>query len=436
MKIQLKPEPALKEKSVDLAQIGSAHLHSSVFEHLKNGIDEEKLADEVLKTHGDSGLASFYYLLNLLKKHALLNYKTSLIDWVPMKEACPPDSLCTNGLYRISPFAMLRAEDGCFVIETPLYPVRITLLSQEMLILLDLFRKPVTIAEALSRFSHVEKTELEQTLALLQQAKVLTLEESNLIQMQWEPHDLYFHSRSRMGKHDSIYGGSFPFQGKIPPPSCKKTYPSSDAFPLKKPDSPLPISLEEAIESRKTVREHASSPLCSHQLGEFLFRCARVKETLVYLGEEFAKRPYPGGGARHELEIYPVIYACEGLQKGVYHYDPFEHSLKRLSNLTEEAEKLLRDACTMSGKTEYPQVLFVISARFQRVSWKYRSMSYALILKNLGVLYQTMYLVATGMGLAPCALGGGNSDLFCKVIGTDYLEETSVGEFMLGSRNV
>jgi SagB-type dehydrogenase family enzyme len=60
-------------------------------------------------------------------------------------------------------------------------------------------------------------------------------------------------------------------------------------------------------------------------------------------------------------------------------------------------------------------------------------MAYAVILKNLGVLIQTMYLVATASDLAPCAVGGGDSDLFCKVTGTNYLEETSVGEFMLGS---
>jgi len=68
------------------------------------------------------------------------------------------------------------------------------------------------------------------------------------------------------------------------------------------------------------------------------------------------------------------------------------------------------------------------------VSWKYESIAYATILKDVGVLYQTMYLVATAMGLGPCALGCGDSDVFARLIGTDYLEETSVGEFMLNGR--
>jgi SagB-type dehydrogenase family enzyme len=61
-------------------------------------------------------------------------------------------------------------------------------------------------------------------------------------------------------------------------------------------------------------------------------------------------------------------------------------------------------------------------------------MAYALILKHVGVLYQTMYLAATAMSLAPCGIGCGDSDLFARAAGTDYYAETSVGEFLLGSK--
>jgi len=76
----------------------------------------------------------------------------------------------------------------------------------------------------------------------------------------------------------------------------------------------------------------------------------------------------------------------------------------------------------------------VLTSRFQRLSWKYRGIAYAVTLKNVGVLYQTMYLVATAMGLAPCALGGGDAEGFALAAGTDPLVESSVGEFLLGSR--
>jgi SagB-type dehydrogenase family enzyme len=61
-------------------------------------------------------------------------------------------------------------------------------------------------------------------------------------------------------------------------------------------------------------------------------------------------------------------------------------------------------------------------------------MAYAVILKHVGVVFQTMYLVATAMGLSPCGVGGGDSDLFARAAGADYYAETSVGEFLLGSK--
>jgi hypothetical protein len=44
-----------------------------------------------------------------------------------------------------------------------------------------------------------------------------------------------------------------------------------------------------------------------------------------------------------------------------------------------------------------------------------------------------MYLVATAMQLAPCALGTGNSSLFAEALGIEFFVESSVGEFVLGS---
>jgi len=60
-------------------------------------------------------------------------------------------------------------------------------------------------------------------------------------------------------------------------------------------------------------------------------------------------------------------------------------------------------------------------------------MAYRVSLMNAGVVIQTMYLVATDMGLAGCANGSGNSRLFAEVTGLDPVSETSIGEFALGS---
>jgi SagB-type dehydrogenase family enzyme len=66
------------------------------------------------------------------------------------------------------------------------------------------------------------------------------------------------------------------------------------------------------------------------------------------------------------------------------------------------------------------------------MSWKYSSIAYALILKDVGVLTQTFYLMAADMGLGACAIGRTNIDLFEKLIGIEFHVEGPVGAFAIG----
>ncbi len=88
----------------------------------------------------------------------------------------------------------------------------------------------------------------------------------------------------------------------------------------------------------------------------------------------------------------------------------------------------------MTAQTSRPQLVVLLAARFGRVGWSYETLAYSLIVKHVGVTYQTMYCVATAMGLAPCALGAGDPAVFAEATGLDPLTEGTVGEFILGSR--
>jgi len=79
-----------------------------------------------------------------------------------------------------------------------------------------------------------------------------------------------------------------------------------------------------------------------------------------------------------------------------------------------------------------PQILVTIAARFGRTAWKYTSIAYALVLKDVGVLIQTLYMMATDMGLGGCAIGTTNIDLFAKMTGIEFHVEGPVGQFAIG----
>jgi SagB-type dehydrogenase family enzyme len=148
--------------------------------------------------------------------------------------------------------------------------------------------------------------------------------------------------------------------------------------------------------------------------------------------DTYTIRPYPSAGASYELELYLAVNICEGLARGFYHYDAGAHALAPICVPGNEFEVLLAEAQYAMGVPALPQVLITIAARFGRVSWKYSSIAYALILKDAGVLTQTLYLAATDMGLGGCAIGIANIDLFAKMTGTEFHVEGPVGQFAIG----
>lgn len=258
----------------------------------------------------------------------------------------------------------------------------------------------------------------------------------------WQFHDLLLQAESRWGRNTGPLGGTFRFARGLPPPAVKEPSWGGETIALAVPAADDPYAaatLEEVLARRATVRTQGKTAITVRQLGELLYRTARILTRTdepwpreFPLGGEYTRRPYPNGGSRYELELYVTANRCDGLARGVYYYDALNHRLATVSGPNPDVEQLLREASRASGALD-PQLLVTIASRFPRCSWKYQGLALSLQLKNLGVLYAHLYLVATAMKLAPCALGAGNSDLFCRIAKTDYLAESSIGEFLLGS---
>jgi len=64
--------------------------------------------------------------------------------------------------------------------------------------------------------------------------------------------------------------------------------------------------------------------------------------------------------------------------------------------------------------------------------WKYERLGLATIYRDVGCLFQTMYLAATDMGLAACAIAGIQDLENAAWLGLDPLIEAQVGCFLLG----
>ncbi|QJW93689.1 SagB family peptide dehydrogenase [Frigoriglobus tundricola] len=420
------------------------------------GADEDALADAV-GAIGNGALPRWFYYLDRLTRRGLIGRSahesgtrlatlfavSPAFAWKPVRPA--PDRQ-----YALSRFAYLRREGNEGVVESPQSHARLVLQESRAARLIGALAAPATPAELAER-SGLTTEGATGLLALLLRAEMASeagTEPEDPDLRTWAFHDLLFHTRSRKGRSDAPYGGTYRFAGQFPPPPAVKPVPVGDRVPLFKPDiralerTDPPLAWVQ--EHRRSVREFdTTQPITVAQVGEFLFRVNRVKEQRETelqtvrgpVVMDFVSRPYPTGGSLYELEIYAAVRTCDGLTPGLYAHDPVAHRLVRVRGRGPAVDELLGDA---AESTAIPagelQVLFVLAARVPRVAWKYESIAYALVLKHVGVVYQTMYLAATAMGLAGCAVGGGDADLFARAAGVPYAAETSVGEFLLGSK--
>ncbi len=345
----------------------------------------------------------------------------------------------------ISRFAVMRAEDGTLVVEHPGEHVVLTCSDPRASTLL----MQLVAGSELTRSEHSGLSADEEAFiktALIEArighpiAGVGAVSEAEDPRLRpWKWHDLAVHFRSRRGRHRNPAHATYHLAQHQPPEPAVKPPMSTRVIDLPVYDIEAlrdrDMTLTEAVEQRFAGRDHDERPLELGQLSELLFRTARVRwlsarsDEMLY---ETTSRPFPSGGATYDLELYLTVERCNGLEPGLYHYDPDRHALEFLDQLNSATAQMLTDATAATGGQVRPQVLITVASRFARISWKYEGMAYATTLRNVGAFYQTIWLVATAMNIACCPLGGGDVSAFAEATGLDPYLESNVGEVALG----
>ncbi len=244
----------------------------------------------------------------------------------------------------------------------------------------------------------------------------------------WSPVELAVHrGQNKGGERD---------EGRLdgPPPPAFKPRPTGTPTALPAP-GPLSARLDQVLEARVSRRSYAQAALTLDDLSSLLHHSARVRSVAedAHLGQQVF-HPYPAGGARSELELYVVANDVEGLAAGAHWYDGRSHDLVLLRSRDAGQEKVNRAVHDATGGLPRdPQAVLIVTAVFARIMWKYEGIGLGLIDRDVGCLYQTLYLVATALGLAPCAVGGGPESDNARWLGLDPLTESQVGCFLIGT---
>ncbi|GAB1511645.1 SagB/ThcOx family dehydrogenase [Actinophytocola sp. KF-1] len=377
---------------------------------------------------------------------------TPLLSAVPLApgEVLEPPDLDEDLPVRLSRFAVVREDGGELVVESPLSHHRVVLHRPLTTWVVGTLGRATTAHDIAHSINVTRQLTTEILGYLVATGMVVTgevvggravfAEDTDPELRIWSPHDLLFHSRSRLGRHDDAAGAVFRNSPDLAPLPVVRPVPSGERFPLYRPDlagAPDEMTLTQAVERRHSVREFADEGPSARQLGELLFRAARVRSQTEAVGAggvryPVSARPYPSAGSLYELDLYLTVDRSDGLPRGSYHYDPEGHALTLVNADAAHADELLDSAMVLMGARRRPPVLITMTARMGRLSWVYDAIAYATTLKHVGVLQQTLYLVATMLGLAPCAVATGDSETATTAFGLDWPAEVSVGEFVIG----
>ncbi|MER7819387.1 SagB/ThcOx family dehydrogenase [Streptomyces sp. NPDC096153] len=193
--------------------------------------------------------------------------------------------------------------------------------------------------------------------------------------------------------------------------------------------------LLEVLYRRRSRRQFGDSALNLQKLGALLHVSGAPKPhqngQLTDAGHNVFKTS-PSGGARHPTELYVYVRKVEGLQPGIYHYAADQHALEPLGRRWTDAELL--SACGDQEWVEKSSALIFYTAIIARSQWKYQmGRVYRAVMMDVGHLSQTVYLLATALGIRITFTGALRDEMVEELVGCDPAQEIVIATSVLGT---
>ena len=170
------------------------------------------------------------------------------------------------------------------------------------------------------------------------------------------------------------------------------------------------MSVEEAIAKRRSIRHYKDKPLTLEQLSQLLWAAQGITD------EKRKFRAAPSAGATYPFEIYVVVGNVKGLKPGIYHYNPFKHSLTLIKE--GDYRKQLQAAALNQQWVGKAAVNIVLVAFYERTTRYYGERGYRYVYMEAGHIGQNIYLQATALGLGTVAVGAFHDEEVAEILGT------------------
>jgi putative peptide maturation dehydrogenase len=221
-----------------------------------------------------------------------------------------------------------------------------------------------------------------------------------------------------------------------PPPHVTSRVEPAERQPL---PAPRRTFVDDILARRATCRNFdTTGTLDLARFGDVLQRVVGCQaEVEILPGTKALKKAHPSGGSLHPLEAYLVVQRVDGVAPGLYHYHVTSHALEPIATLEGAALRDFAMRC-VAGQDFFADAhaLLIVTARFERTFWKYRShpKAYRAIVLEAGHVSQNLYLAATEQGLGAFVTAAINEVDIEAMLGLDALCESPIAVLGFGPR--
>jgi len=168
------------------------------------------------------------------------------------------------------------------------------------------------------------------------------------------------------------------------------------------------LSLEEAIERRRSRRTYTNEPVLLNDVSQLCWAAQGITDARLSF------RGAPSAGALYPLEVFLVVGSSD-LAAGVYHYSCREHALERVKS--GDYRKQLCEASLGQEWVEKGALDFVITAIYDRTMAKYGERGRdRYVPMEAGHVAENIYLQAESLGLGTVSIGAFHDDRVREVI--------------------
>jgi SagB-type dehydrogenase family enzyme len=206
-----------------------------------------------------------------------------------------------------------------------------------------------------------------------------------------------------------------------------KVYTELAAIALPRAVDPAAVDTLAALDP---MRRAPVRPLDLEGLATLLYFTAGVTKQKTYPGGgEVLFRAAASTGALYQTEVYVATGDVDGVEPGLYHFNPGDFALRRLRS--GDVRAALAEAAADESLGRRAAVV-VLSAIYWRNTWKYQARGYRHLFWDSGTMLANLIATGNALGAAPRVVTGFVDDPVNDLLGLDVQHEAALELVALG----